>query len=248
MQFTSDIRRRTVGDLVAEDYRLGSVFKRYGIDFCCGGNRTLSEACNSRGVDLNEVVTAMAETVSGTVPRAQDDARTWPMDFLADYITHVHHRYVRQQMPILTQFADKVARVHGEAHPELHKVRDLVARLADELLDHLEDEENILFPYVKQLVVARTQAVRPTRPDFGSAKDPIAQMEHDHDEAGTIMKRLRTLTADYTPPMDACNTYRALFASLEQFEDDLHRHVHLENNVLFPRALALEAELSGAHA
>src|SRR5690606_17555765 len=113
MQLTSDIRRRTVGDLVAEDYRLGSVFKRYGIDFCCGGNHTLSEACNSRGVDLNEVVTAMAETVSGTVPHAQDDARTWPVDFLADYITHVHHRYVRQQVPILTQLDRKSTRLNS---------------------------------------------------------------------------------------------------------------------------------------
>lgn len=241
-----DIADRTVGEIVADDYRLGSIFQRYGIDFCCGGGHTVAEACSKQGVavdDLREALVAARSTEDG---RGRGEERQWPLDFLVDYITNVHHQFVREHLPILTQFATKVAKVHGDANPELHEVAYLVRDLSTELTEHLADEEATLFPYVKQLVVAKTQKVRPSRPAFESAKNPITSMERDHDGAGAIMKRLRAITADYTPPPHACNTYRALFATLEQFEEDLHRHVHLENNVLFPRALALEEELLSA--
>lgn len=239
----SNLAQRTVGDLVAEDYRLGSVFKRFGIDFCCGGGRTVADACVKHGVTLDQLDAALAEVRTSSESRGDGDARHWPLDFLVDYITNVHHRFVRDRLPVLNQFASKVARVHGNANPELVELGGLVGDLTTELLDHLAGEEETLFPYVKDLVVAKAQDVRPSRPDFGTAKHPITSMEHEHDGAGDLMKRMRTITDGFTPPSHACNTYRALFATLEEFEEDLHRHVHLENNILFPRALALEEEL-----
>ena len=243
---TSSIVQRTVGDVVAEDYRLGSIFKRFGIDFCCGGARTIAEACEKKGVPLDAVENALVEARRLSNKPGDGDPRRWPLDFLVDYITNVHHRYVREHLPILTQFATKVARVHGDASPELLEVADLVYELAEEMMQHLQDEETTLFPYVKQLVVAQTQEIRPAHSKVVWAEEAVAQLEHDHDGAGAFMRRLRNITSDYTPPRYACNTYRALFATLEQFEEDLHRHVHLENNVLFPQALRLEKELLGA--
>lgn len=233
---------RTVGDVVADDYRLGTVFKRFGIDFCCGGGQTVADACRKRGIAMDELERALNE--SRPTSQHRDDAREWGLDFLVDYIVNVHHAYVRQQLPALIQFSEKVARVHGDGNPELRKVAEHVRNLAAEMLVHLEGEETMLFPYVKQLVNAQLQGIRPATPSFTSAEIPIMDMEDEHETAGALMHSIRELTSDFTPPDHACNTYRALFATLEEFEEDLHRHVHLENNILFPRALALEAELN----
>ena len=238
----ADFTRMTIGEIVAEDYRRATIFKRFGIDFCCGGGKTVAETCEKKGISPTELEEALLR-VSDTGSSRDADARTWDLDFLADYIVNVHHRYVRENLPPLVQFATKVARVHGDAHPELHEIAELTLRLAADMEEHMAKEEQVLFPYVKALVNASRLEVAPSRVPFGTIRNPIMMMEHEHDDAGNIMKRLRELSNDFTPPEYACNTYRATFATLEDFESDLHRHVHLENNILFPRATALEDEL-----
>ncbi len=235
-----ELSQRSVGEIVAEDYRRAGVLKRYGIDFCCGGGRTLQAACEKRGVALGEIeqALAMADDRSGTAAPAR--AETWSPDFLADYIVNVHHAYVRENIPVLRAFTEKVARVHGGTHPETVEIAGLFDELATELEDHLEDEEGALFPYVRDLVAARREGREPERPTFGSIGASIEELEREHEHAGALLREIRRLSSDFTPPEHACATFRAAYAKLEEFEDDLHLHVHLENNVLFPKAAALE--------
>lgn len=237
---TAFLAKRTVGEVVAEDYRLGSVFKRYGIDFCCGGGITVARACEKKGVDMNELERDLAFARTGGSVARTDAVASWELDFLADYIVNIHHRYVRESLPVLEAFGTKVARVHGDARPELHEIAQKIAELSNEMRQHMEKEERILFPFVKQLVEAdRAGRPLPTAP-FGRVRNPVNMMKEEHDHAGTLVADLRLLSHDFQPPEWACNTYRALFAKLEEFEEDLHRHVHLENNVLFPRTINLE--------
>lgn len=232
-----NVAERTVGDIVSDNYAFGSVFKRFGIDFCCGGGRTITEACDSKGVDVDELLAELSKA-DGRSGASAPDPRGWKLDFLADYITNVHHGYVREQLPTLLAFSTKVARVHGDSNPELIEVAGLVHELAGELTAHLADEEETLFPYVRQLV--RGSVKEEAVPMEVRTGQTIGQMLEEHDHAGALMAEIRELTADFTPPPHACNTYRSLFVSLAEFEEDLHRHVHLENNVLFPRISALE--------
>jgi regulator of cell morphogenesis and NO signaling len=222
---------RTVGDLVAGDYRRGAIFKQFGIDFCCGGGRTVATACERRGVDPSALERALADADrrTGDVPAR---VTAWTPSFLADYIVNEHHTYVRESLPVLRAFAQKVAKVHGHARTELLDIAERVEALADEMTAHLASEENEVFPRIKAL------AATPDASDREALRTLIDEMESEHDGAGALMREIRTLSDDFAPPEWACNTYRALFAKLEEFEDDLHRHVHLENNVLFPKALA----------
>lgn len=233
--------KRAVGDIVAEDYRRSGIFKKYGIDFCCGGGQPLDEACARKGVDVDTVVRELASAYapSGNGIRFQPDR--WSPDFLADYIENEHHTFVRDNLPVLQAFAQKVARVHGHHGPELIEVAACVQELVGEMTSHMQKEEHVLFPYVRELVAARKENRLPSRAGFGAVANPIRVMEDEHEHAGSLMARIRELTSDFTPPEHACNTYRALFVKLEEFEEDLHRHVHLENNILFPAASALEA-------
>ncbi len=234
---------RTVGELVAEDYRRAAVFQRFGIDFCCGGGVGVRATCEKSGVAWAELERALAAS-DGWSGAEEPDPRDWELDVLAEHIVAVHHDYVRDALPALLQFSDKVARVHGERHPELGEIRRLVAELAAALTEHLEEEERVLFPAVARLVSAGDAAGASSSPD--SVVAPLAGLEDDHERAGDIMRRVRELSADFAAPADACNTYRALYAKLAEFEADLHRHVHLENNVLFPRARVLAGSTGGA--
>lgn len=232
----NNLEERTIGEVVAEDYARAAVFKRLGIDFCCGGNRTVGAACEQAGVRLDLLQEALAG--ADRKARGWPDPRGWDPAFLANYIVEVHHRYVRETLPVLAQFAHKVARVHGDRRPELHRIRDLVDALAAEMELHMADEEENVFPRIAALVAARKEGAPA---DGGGLQGPITALEHDHDHAGDLMRQLRELSDGYSPPTMACATYRATYAKLSEFEDDLHRHVHLENNVLFPQVLALEA-------
>ena len=224
---------RLVGDLVAEDYRRAAALKRFGIDFCCGGRVPLGDACRKKGVSLDEVAEALAASdAHGAAPLPRVDA--WAPGFLADYVVNEHHTYVRESLPVLRAFTEKVARVHGAERPELVEIARLFGALAAELETHMASEEDVVFPAIKTLEGG-------TASDGPALRDLVGDMEAEHDEAGRLMAEIRRLSDDYTPPEGACNTYRAAFAKLEEFEDDLHRHVHLENHVLFPKALALEA-------
>ena len=228
---------RTVGDLVAEDYRRGAVFKQFGIDFCCGGGRTVGTACARRGVDPAELERALG-TVEGRASGLPVRVGAWTPAFLADYIVNEHHTYVRESLPVLQAFAQKVARVHGHAQPELIEIADHVEALARELDVHLTSEEEDVFPQIKALSKSSGAAPDPSAQE--TLRVLVGNMEDEHNEAGALMAEIRHLSADFTPPEWACNTYRALFAKLAEFEEDLHRHVHLENNVLFPKVLASE--------
>lgn len=211
---------RHVGDLVAEDFRRARIFHQFGIDFCCGGGITVSEACRRKHQDASAVERALTE-LAGSAPDALSGVQSWSAAFLVDYIVSVHHTYVRESLPALRAFSAKVARVHGHARPELVRVAELVDRLGTEMEAHLTLEETVIFPAI------RTQ-------------DPLAyahivQAESDHEAAAGLVRELRRITDGFQAPDWACNTYRALYVNLAGFERDLFTHVHLENNVLFKR-------------
>jgi regulator of cell morphogenesis and NO signaling len=223
---------QTVGELVAADYRKAEVFKRHGIDFCCGGGRTVGVACAKKGVAVDQIEEELvnAEHKDGATEVLPFDS--WDPRKLVDYILYAHHSYVRDNIPLLREFTTKLARVHGHANPELVEIKSIFDDLATELEEHMVKEEEVLFPFIKQ-----SPAVAAT-PAFGAIENPIRMMEDEHERAGAAMAEIRRLSDNYSPPDHACTTYRVTYAKLEEFETDLHKHVHLENNILFPKALA----------
>lgn len=227
----------TVGEIVAQDYRTASVFHSHGIDFCCKGGRTLDEVCGNKNLETRVLVQELVNvTATGEAPST--DYRTWPLDLLADYIVKRHHSYVAQKSPELMQYLDKLCKVHGERHPELFAIRDEFFHVANELASHMQKEEMVLFPFVKKLATEH----QPAPPPFGTVQNPIRMMMHEHSVEGDRLARIAELTSNYSAPADGCTTYRVAFAMLREFEEDLHRHIHLENNILFPRAIQLEQE------
>lgn len=224
----------TVGQLVAQRPARARVFERYGIDYCCGGQTPLETACAAKGLDADQLLHELDALEAGAAEETDWTSAT--MGELIDHIVGTHHAYLQGQLPRLLAMAGKVVDVHGERHPELDEVRTVFEELAGELTSHLAKEEQILFPMIKELETAASA------PCFhcGTVKNPIRVMEHEHDQAGHALARLRRLTNDYTPPTDACNTYRTLLAGLAELEADLHQHIHKENNILFPRAAAAE--------
>ena len=233
----------TIRDIVADDFRAAAVFQKHGIDFCCGGNRAVADACQEKGIEdrvvLDELEAALAP--AGDTPRFN----TWDLDFLANYIVVNHHAYVRGAIETLRKHAGRVAEVHGERHPEVVAIARRFDAIADEMTHHMFKEERILFPYISALAGAARSGARPTPAPFGTAANPIRMMEAEHESAGATMAEIRRLSGNYAPPEDACTTFKVTYRELEAFEADLHRHVHLENNILFPKALRMEAELLG---
>ena len=230
----------TVGDIVASDFRAAAVFHKFGIDFCCGGGATLSDACRKQNVspgDVLQALTTACETPAGATPRFN----TWDVQTLVSYIVSNHHAYVRETLPTLQAHARKLASVHGENHPELIEVTALVDAVYDEMTSHMMKEERVLFPFINALGAAAQQGTPAPVPPFGRVSNPIRMMEQEHESAGAALARIRQLTGGYVPPADGCTTYRITMKELEAFENDLHAHVHLENNILFPKALELEA-------
>lgn len=234
-------KETTIGELVAKDYRKAQVFKKFGIDFCCGGKKTLSEVCNKKGIDIHRVEDEL-KNVDQQSLRTGDNYQNWELDFMCDYIINTHHNYVRESIPFLSEISQKVARVHGEHHPELVKVAEVFAGIAADLSMHLMKEENILFPYIKEMVLAKKTGMPLPQAQFGQVANPITVMEQEHEGAGEDLSEIRELTNNYDVPADACTSYRILFKKLEEFEDDLHQHVHMENNILFPKAIELEKQ------
>lgn len=234
----------TIGELVAEDFRKAEVFRKFGLDFCCGGNKSLKEACEDKGINQKDVDTALEE-VESQPQNSQQDFKNWELDFLTDYIINTHHKYVTESLPMLDEFSKKVARVHGDFHPEVIEIASLFDEVAEELKMHMHKEESILFPYIKKLVLAKSEKTEMEPSPFGSIENPIRMMESDHLMVGGNMDKIHKISNDFTPPEDACSSYCVLFAKLNEFEQDLHRHIHLENNILFPEAIQLEKELLG---
>jgi regulator of cell morphogenesis and NO signaling len=231
-----------IGDIVAADYRAAAVFERFGLDFCCGGRRTLGEVCDERPAEAAAIMTAL-DDLSRT-GAAETDTGAWALDRLVTHIVERHHGYVRAAIPVIAAHTAKIAAVHGARRPELVHVAQLFTELAAGLTSHMAKEEEILFPYIRNLVEVEHRGQRRAPSPFGTVHNPIRMMEIEHEDAGDDMKRIRELTNGYTLPEQACSTYRVTFAELREFERELHRHVHLENNVLFPRAIELEARLA----
>ncbi|MFC0343046.1 iron-sulfur cluster repair di-iron protein [Epilithonimonas hispanica] len=234
-----------IGDIVAADFRTAAIFKKYGIDFCCKGGRTIEEACSPKSLDKDQIysdIENLPKTDGNSI-----DFNSWPLDLLADYVEKTHHRYVEEKTPVLQQFLDKLCKVHGGAHPELFEIRDLFFASAQDLAAHMKKEELILFPFVKNMVKAKISNEAIQQPHFGTVENPVNMMKHEHTVEGERLRKIADLTNEYTPPADACNTYKVTFAMLQDFENDLHKHIHLENNILFPKAIQLEKEFSVQH-
>ncbi len=228
--------QRTVAEMVTERPARARVFERYGIDYCCGGRRPLAEAAIERGVVMDHLLAELAAAEAESEAEAIDwSQRT--MTELADHIEETHHDYLRAELPRLAMLIDKVATVHGEAHPWMIQIRGIFGELCAELDSHMMKEEQILFPICRQLDAAGA----PQGFHCGSVQNPIRVMEHEHDSAGRALEAMRALSSGYTPPASACNTFRVVLDSLAQLEADLHCHIHKENNILFPKAVAAEA-------
>lgn len=240
-----DIHRQSiVGQIVAENYKAASIFKKYNIDFCCNGNRTIADACTEKQIDEDRLIDEVAEVINKK-ETGDIDVKAFPIDLLTDYIEKTHHRYVEKKIPEITPFLRKVVSVHSGRHPELTEVEELFINSTGDLSAHLKKEELMLFPYIRLLVKAQLSGGKRPQTGLGSVTTYIKQMEQEHTAEGERFRRISELTDNYTPPEDACNTYRITLSLLKEFEEDLHRHIHLENNILFPRAIGLEQVLEG---
>lgn len=239
MSLTPVSAELSLGEIVNDDLRAATVFERFGLDYCCGGQQTLVDACAKRGIDPTAVTTALRAL--GPLTDADRLPDEWKdLDRLTRYIIDHHHTYVTSSIPSINSMLNRLVDKHSERHPELISLRATFRALGEELSAHLLKEENLLFPAIDQMA-QRRRGVEAGSAMFATVLHPVRVMEDDHQEAGELVGQIRSLTGgSFTPPDDACTTYRACFAELERFEQDLHRHIHLENNVLFPRALDLE--------
>src|SRR6516164_2017048 len=231
----------TVGKIVAEAPAATREFEKLGIDYCCGGSRTLAEACAHAKISVDEVLARLEKSLATASPRDVN----WKALPLADLIAHInstHHVFVRSECPRINALAAKVVGVHGKNHPELLAVQEIFAALAEELQVHLMKEEQILFPYILRMEESVTAGEMAPPAMFGTVMNPITMMMREHDGAGEALRSLRSVTNDYAVPGDACTSYRTLYQALQGFDADLHQHIHLENNVMFPRAVAMEGK------
>ncbi|HZQ70370.1 MAG TPA: iron-sulfur cluster repair di-iron protein [Terriglobales bacterium] len=230
---------KTVRDLALEIPNATRVFEKWGIDYCCGGMKSLEQACEERNVSLDEVVSSLDEAAK--VPA--QPARAWWSAALSELIAHIietHHKFTREEIVRLNALLEKVCGVHGKNHPELFQIRETFRALAQELSTHLMKEEMVLFPYILRMEESVLQREPVLPAPFGKVDNPVHMMMMEHDSAGSALKAMREASHGYTAPADACVSYRTLYQALEGFEADLHQHIHLENNVLFPRAISLE--------
>ena len=231
---------RTVGKIATENPASVRVFERLGIDYCCGGKLPLTQACERAGIKIGDAVSLLNE--AGTREDAANNAN-WTQATASELIGHItstHHVFVRQEIPRIQGLLSKVKNRHGAAHPEVAEIEALLLAASQELQAHLMREEQALFPYIGQLESAALNNSAPPQACFPSVEFPISRMLADHDDAGELFARMSALSNQYTPPEGACMSYQALYNGLREFEQDLHQHIHLENNILFPRAIALE--------
>ena len=221
-----------IGEIVTRDFRAAEIFKNAGIDFCCGGSQSLEQACKEKNLDSSLIETELAKLENTTV-NALHNFNEWNLDFLCDYIVNTHHKTVLKLLPQLTVYTQKIAQVHGAHHQELIAIANLFAKINEELLQHLRNEEEVLFPAIKELLKNNSAEAKAT------IISEITRMEGEHEFAGGAMDKINVLSDNYSVPTDGCSTYQVAYKLLEQFEDDLHIHVHLENNILYPKALKL---------
>lgn len=231
----------TVGEIVAKDFRTASIFSKYGIDFCCRGNVDMQTACKEKSIDI-ETLQKEIEQITQT-PNTEFDFNSWSLDFLADYIENTYHKYIKETLPVLLEYLQKIVEAHGIGHPELAEIADLFSHSAADLTAHLQKEERILFPLIRELV-KKQESGHAADIRRMSVESPIATMMYEHTVEGDRFDKISQLSGGYTTPEDACNTYRTAYAMLNEFEQKLHSHIALENNILFPKAIELEKLLN----
>jgi regulator of cell morphogenesis and NO signaling len=237
-----DFATLTLSEIVKGNFRTAAVFEKYGLDFCCNGKKPIEQACSEKNLDITAIMTELANLRNG---ESHKDTKynEWHLDFLIDYIVNNHHNYVIRMLPVISTHIQKVASVHGQNHPETIQAAKIFSAIELEMKHHMMKEEKILFPHIKYLVKNKNEGLTVEAPYFGTIKNPIAMMENEHQSAGDGMYEIRSLTNNYEIPEDACNTFRVTLQELKEFEEDLHKHVHLENNILFPKAILLEENL-----
>jgi regulator of cell morphogenesis and NO signaling len=227
-----EISKTSIGELVTENFKAASLFKQAGIDFCCGGKMSLEQACAEKNINLDQFISKLND-LSNEPTAPSQNFKEWDLAFLCDYIVNTHHQYVLKTLPQLVAYTQKIASVHGQHHPELIEISDLFGKINTELLQHLKNEEEVLFPAIKEALKSNSKSAKET------IVSEINRMTGEHEFAGGAMDEINKLSNSYLLPIDACNTYNVAYKLLEQFEDDLHIHIHLENNILYPKALTL---------
>ncbi len=242
MEMTS----KTVREIALEIPASTKVFEELKIDYCCGGNVNLHDACEKAHVATEVVEQKIAAAAKSSLERSEfEPVAKQALSKTIELIVENHHVYTRDAIERLKPLMMKVAEKHGGSHPSLFKLQNAFAQLCDELVPHMQKEELILFPYIKNLESSGLAGIPLPPPPFGSVRNPVRMMNAEHDAAGALLKEIRELTSDFSPPADACPSFLALYFGLEELEKDLHRHIHLENNILFPSAIEAEEELLG---
>ena len=240
MVLTSTLETKSLARIVADDFRAAEVFERYNLDFCCKGKRSLNLACQEKGIDISGVMTELSSLPQepGNHQRYND----WSVEFLADYIVQQHHSYVRTMIPIIEMHLQKVVNAHAAKHPEVIEIQELFQRMSGELLSHITQEETSVFPLIKQITLQHELSTDDSslRQELVGAID---MLDEEHRAAGDTLAAIQTLTNSFTPPPGACTTFRVLYQELKAFQEDMFRHIHLENNILFPQAVAAYVEM-----
>ena len=234
--------QHSVGEVVANDYRTAAIFEKYGIDFCCKGHRSIDEACERKSIMTEEVMRDLKKHFSSENTDCPD-YKSWPSAQLVDYIVEKHHRYVEETTPLLSRYLDKLCKVHGARHPELFEVHRLFTESAADLAQHMKKEELVLFPWIKGMVSASDDNVKKIRSSEPMVHQPVSILMHEHEAEGDRFQTIETLTNQYQVPADGCSTYKVAYQMLQEFQNDLHLHIHLENNILFPKAIEIEGKL-----
>ncbi len=236
---TTELRTATLKELVTQNFQTASVFEKYSLDFCCRGGKTIDEACKEKNIDVLTVLEDLSRLDSAAHNTSTAFTGMAP-DTLCNHIVETHHAYVTRMIPVLYTHTQKIAAVHGANHPEVIAIAKHFETVAMELQQHMKKEEEMLFPFIKALYAATKKNEPIIHAPFGSVQNPIRMMEAEHQNAGDEMFEIRSLSNNYTTPEDGCTTYRITYQELQDFERDLHEHVHLENNILFPAAVKLE--------
>ncbi len=234
----NDIMTKSLAQIVNNNHRAATVFEKYQLDFCCKGKRTLQQACQEKDLKIEDVVADLETTEQGKSDKASANYDQLSLAQLSEYIVMTHHSYVKKEMPQILTYLQKVASKHGERHPEMWKVFALFVAVKEEMEQHMQKEEQVLFPRIQETEKWVNEG-KEMRINHTYLQVPINMMEQEHDHAGGMLAEINKLTNNYQPPADACTTYKLSFAALQAFEMDLHQHVHLENNILFPKAMQL---------
>lgn len=234
---------RTVAELALDVPGATRVFERAGIDYCCGGQRSLADACATAGVSVTEMLNSLESAIPPDTPSQEPNFAAATLTEIMDHIVETHHVFTKNEIVRLRDLIAKVQAVHGDNHPELASIRASFQTLAAELEPHMMKEERVLFPYISGMAEAVSAEHAVSTPPFGTVGNPVRMMMLEHEGAGYLLKQMRQLSSNYTPPPDACISYQTLYQALDEFEKDLHQHIHLENNILFPRAVEMEAKI-----